>query len=84
VERKRRTRLPDGREVDATEIGFRSSGEHWNEYLVDDGTVIRIKIIATEVVRIDDEYDADGNPVYVVKSGNVMAISAPEDLRRAP
>jgi hypothetical protein len=76
--------MPDGREVDATEIGFRSSGEHWNEYLVDDGTVIRIKVIATEVMRIEDEYDADGNPLYLVKSGNVVAISAPEDLRRAP
>jgi hypothetical protein len=84
VERKKRMTLPDGRTVDATELSFRSSGENWNEYLVDDGTVIRLKLVVTEIVRIDGEYDADGNPAYIVKSASVPAISAPDELRRQP
>jgi hypothetical protein len=79
---KRRVPLPDGNEVDASVMTFRSSGEHWNEYLVDDGSVIRIKLVATEVLRLDDQYDMQGNPVYVVQSQNVMAVNSPDSLRR--
>lgn len=61
---------------------FRSGGEHWNEYLVDDGSVIKIKLVATEVLRLDGEFDANGSPVYLVQSANVMAVDAPENLRR--
>jgi hypothetical protein len=85
VERKRQVELPPpfGR-VEATEVGFRSSGENWNEYLADDGTVIRVKLVVTEVLRVDGQYDSSGNPLYVVQSTNVTSISAPENLRKQP
>lgn len=68
--------------VPVTEVGFRSSGENWNEYLTDDGTVIRVKLVATEILRLDDQFDAQGNPIYVVGSQNVIVISAPEERRQ--
>ena len=79
---KRRITLPDGTEVGGTIMTFRSSGEYWNEYLVDDGSVIRIKLVATEILRLDDQYDPQGNPIYLVQSQNVMAVQAPDSLRR--
>jgi hypothetical protein len=79
---KRRITLPDGREVDVEVLGFRAGGEHWNEYLVDDGSVIKIKFVATEVMRLEGEHDAFGNPVYFVQSTNVMSVDAPENLRQ--
>lgn len=82
VERKRRIEIPGRGPTDVTEVGFRSSGEHWNEYLADDGSVIRLKVVVTEILRIDGEYDQEGNPGYIVKSTNVVAVSAPEELRR--
>lgn len=82
MERKRRIDVPGIGEKDVTEVGFRSSGEHWNEYLLDDGSVIRLKLVATEVLRVDGEFDPEGNPAYFVKSTNVVNVSAPEDLRR--
>ncbi len=80
--RKRTTTLPDGQQVECTVITFRAGGEHWNEYLADDGTVIKIKMVVTEVLRLDDEYDANGNPIYIVQSANVMVVDAPENLHR--
>lgn len=71
-----------GRQVEATSMPYQSGGEHWNEYLIDDGSVVRVKLVVTEIMRIDDEYDAEGNPVYLVKSANVMAITAPDNLRK--
>lgn len=68
--------------VDATPLTFRSSGENWNEYLLGDGTVVRVKLVATEAFRIDGRYDNEGNPLYLVRSSNVMVVSAPPSLRK--
>lgn len=64
------------------EMSFQPSGEHWNEYLCDDGSVVKLKTVVTEVLRLEGEYDSEGNPVYVVKSANVVTVSAPDNLRK--
>lgn len=69
---------------EATEVGFRAAGEHWNEYLLDDGTVLRLKLVVTNVVKIDGLYDNDGNPAYLAQSTNVVGVSSPEEIRRKP
>lgn len=63
-------------------IPYRTNVEHWNEYLLDDGTVLRLKPVVTEVLRVEGEYDAHGNPGYIVQSTNVTAVDAPDELRR--
>jgi hypothetical protein len=79
--RKRRVTW-QGREVEATIMPFQTGGEHFNEYLVEDGTVVKLKLVVTEILRLDDEYDAEGNPIYVVISANVPYVSAPDELRQ--
>jgi hypothetical protein len=69
-------------EVD--EVSFREQAEYWNEYLVDDGTHIRVKMVATSIYRLVDRFDAEGNPQYLVASTNVMKVDAPEELRQRP
>jgi hypothetical protein len=83
VERKKRIDLGNG-PIDVTEVGYRTSGEYWNEYLADDGSVLRIKLVATEVLRLDGQHDEQGNPQYLVKSTNVMNVSATEEMRKGP
>jgi hypothetical protein len=73
-----RIRGPDGKDHDATSVGFQNAREYWNEYLLDDGTIIRLKLVATEVLRVEDMRDANGAPVYVVKSTNVMTANVAE------
>ena len=82
MERKKRVQVGPDTWLDAVELGFRSSGENWNEYLADDGSVIRLKLVVTEVLRVDGQYDEQGNPSYLIKSTNVLAVSAPDDLRK--
>ncbi len=82
MERRKKIQISPDTWADVTEVGFRSSGENWNEYLADDGTVIRIKLVVTEVLRIDGQYDEQGNPAYLIKSSNVTAVSAPDDMRK--
>lgn len=81
--RKKKVPLPDGRVVEGTVMSFQTGGEHWNEYLVDDGTIVRVKLVVTDIIRLDGEYNAQGDPIYTVESTNVSAISAPEELRQS-
>lgn len=80
---ERRRKVPyQGKQVEGIEVPIKSSGELWNEYLLEDGTVIRVKVIMTDVVKVENEFDAEGTPVYVIKSTMISSVSAPEHLRR--
>ncbi len=63
-------------------VPINQSNENWNEYILQDGSVVRLKVVTTEIWRVLDEFDQDGNPVYFVKSGNVVTVIAPDHLRR--
>lgn len=71
-----------GREVEATPVEVNQANERWNEYLLEDGTLLKMKLVLTKVLRVDDEYDPEGNPVYVIQSTNVTSISAPKHLKK--
>jgi len=79
---KRKITLPTGEEIEADVIGYRPNAEHWNEYLLDDGTVLRMKPVVTEVLRLEGQFDAMGNPAYLIQSTNVTAVDSPDTLRR--
>jgi hypothetical protein len=80
--RKKKVQIPGVGEADAEVIPFRGDVEHWNEYLLDDGTVLRMKAVVTEIVRVEGHYDAEGNPAYLINSTNVTHVSSPEDLKK--
>jgi hypothetical protein len=80
----RKFRQSGGEEVEAEVVGFRATGEHWNEYLLDDGTVFKIKLVVTEIARVKDRYDAKGDPIYAATHTQVTAVDAPENMRRPP
>jgi hypothetical protein len=73
-----------GRQVEATPVDVNQSSEKWNEYLLEDGTVLKMKLILKKVMRVDNEYDGEGNPIYVMQSTNVNTITAPKHLKKNP
>ena len=72
----------NGQQVDADAIDVNQSNERWNEYLLEDGTILKLKAVLTNVYRIDGQYDAEGNPMYILQSTNVISANAPQELRR--
>ena len=81
--RKKKIRLQQGGpEITGTVIPFQPTVESFNEYLLSDGTVLNMKLVVTEVLRIDDAWDDQGQPVYFINSQNVTSISVPEELMR--
>jgi hypothetical protein len=73
-----------GREIETVEVDFKVVKEDWNEYELADGTKIKMKAVTSIINRAIDEFDSDGNPLYLVKSSNVIALSVPENLKKGP
>ncbi len=81
---RRKIATGPGQFHDAELIEVQQAQEQWNQYLLGDGTIVKLKVVVTEIWRLDGEYDNDGNPRYVIKSGNILVVNAPDDLRRQP
>jgi len=62
-----------GKKVTGTVVEFKVVEEPWAVYDLEDGTIIKLKLVAQEILRLSSEHDDLGNPIYVVKSVNVMA-----------
>ncbi len=81
-EKKASVQLPTGI-AEGFEIPITESTEKWSEIHLEDGSVLRIKPNVISAIRITGQYDQDGNPMYALKSSQVMAVvSAPEHLRK--
>ena len=77
--------LPHSPLKDGVEVQVNQSTERWTEVELEDGTVVRLKASLLGAVRIEGEWDAEGNPAYSLKvSPNVIITSTPDALRRPP
>lgn len=48
-----------------------------------DGSTLRLRVDVIEVARFNGEWDPEGNPLYNVKSANIMAVlESAEHLRK--
>jgi hypothetical protein len=68
--------------VEATPVDINQASEYFNQYFLEDGTVLKMKLVATKVFRLDDRYDQEGSPVYFVQSTNVLSVNSPENLKK--
>lgn len=73
---------PSGPTVDAELVDVQNSQESWSQYLLGDGTTLKLKVVVTEVWRVENAYDNDGNPQYVVRSGNILVVNATDEMRK--
>lgn len=67
---------------DAVPVEANQSSEYWNQYLLDDGSVLKLKSVVTNIFRLIGAYNNDGDPIYVVKSGNIVTAACPDNLKK--
>lgn len=83
MSQSRKVKLPNGQLVDATPVGFQTGREDWNEYLADDGSVIRAKMVVTEILRVDNAWSPqDGQPMYATVAMSLLTVDAPNSLKK--
>ncbi len=68
--------------VDAVDVPIKQPNEVWSEYLLEDGTTVRVKLAVGSILRAVDRYDPDDNPVYIVKGTVVTVPVVPDNLRK--
>ena len=74
--------LPDGRRAQAIEVPIARSDERWSEFTLEDGTVIRGKLNLISILRVVDEYDPAGFPVYQFNAAPALGFAeVPEHLK---
>ena len=77
--------LPDGRSVDVELVDIKGRDDPPTFIDLEDGSRIRLRIDVLEVSRMQGIWDAEGNPVYHVRSANTMVVlDAPDHLKGRP
>jgi hypothetical protein len=71
-----------GRTVEGESLEFDPIREDWSLYNCADGTTIRIKVVATEIIRLEEYNPQTGEPVYLIQSQNMVRADVPEHLRK--
>ena len=72
-----------GEEVEAEEVQINQMRETSSEYLLEDGSELRFRLVVTRVLRLIDRWDETGDPIYIIKSQNVLDVSPQQELRRS-
>ncbi|MGD1027863.1 hypothetical protein [Candidatus Binatus soli] len=72
-----------GFSLDVVEVKIVNKDEHFNEYELEDGSVIRVSSPVAVVYRVDAQKDAEGNPGYFVKNGtSLVVVNGPKNLQK--
>lgn len=78
---KRTTAFYGGKMVPADEVDYEPLRETWNEYRASDGTLLRMKLVVSKILRLD-ERNEQGEPIYLITSSNIVSASVPPELMR--
>lgn len=72
-----------GKEFMGEEVEFEpETAERWNQYVLHDGTVLKMKAVLADVVRVDGQYAPNGDPLYTVNAQIIVNTNAPESLKK--
>ncbi len=69
--------LVDGKPLEGDRVAFEPVEEPWTKCRLPDGTIIRLKLVVADVVRLREDQPS-GEPHYIVKSSNILAIDEPD------
>lgn len=64
------------------EINIKSSKEQWSEFTLEDGTVIKARLTVLSAVRLNEQYDQEGNPAYSLKLAPLVIFNSPDNLKK--
>jgi hypothetical protein len=58
--------------------------EHVNEYMLEDGSLIRVRSIPSAVLRVEGQFGPDGSPLYIVINTPVVSVLSSVIKSEAP
>jgi hypothetical protein len=70
----KRTIAALGQNLNVADVPIVSSSESFNTYTLEDGSVLKVKNVATSIARVEGQFMPDGRPVYMVFSTPVVIV----------
>ncbi len=76
-----KVRVPwKGKDVEGVRLKFKTKEEDWNHYETEDGSTVKMKTVVSDIIRLLKEHKEDGEPIYLIKSTNIVETVAPDEL----
>ena len=70
--------------MEGVDVDFSEEQETWNIYRLNDGTIMKVKLVLRGVKRLK-RYSPDGNPIYIIQTQNVVrTLDIPKELKAKP
>jgi hypothetical protein len=69
-----------GKTIEAESLSYRPLNEPWSSYQLDDGSIIKLKIVISDVFKLPTPDQLTGLPQYIVRSSNVMSVEPQESV----
>ena len=70
-----KTRLTLGDKIiEAEKMDFKPIDESWSLYRLEDGTIIKLRLIVSEIYKLPGVDPVTRMPLFLAKSSNVMAV----------
>lgn len=63
-----------GQVVEVEKMEFKPLEESWSLYKLEDGTIVKLKLIVSDVFKLPTADPLTGLPQLLVKSSNVMSV----------
>lgn len=68
------------KEVEFKQVTFApTDGEPWVDYKLEDGNVLRVKLVVSDVLKALTEKDGFGRPVYQISHSTVFSVITKEE-----
>jgi hypothetical protein len=67
-----------GQTVEAESMNYKSIDEPWSSIRLDDGSIIKLKLVISDVFKLPTPDQLTGLPQYIVRSSNVMSVEPPD------
>ena len=65
-------------QVEAESMGFESVEEQWSRYKLEDGTIVKLKVVVSDIFKLPEPDPVTGLPQLLVRSNNVVSVEPPD------
>jgi len=63
-----------GQEVSVADVPIKKATESFNEYELEDGSVLKVKSVAMSILRVEGQFTPDGSPIYLVNMNPAVVV----------
>ena len=69
-----------GEQVSGQLLDFKTESEDWNKYKTEDGSIVKVKVVVTKIIRADKTTPA-GEPLYIVNSTTLVDADVSDEVK---